>query len=93
MKNITFNWDPAKARSNLKKHNVSFEEAKSVFLDENAKLIDDLEHSIDEERFILLGLSYAFKLVLVCHCYRSQGNLIQIISARKASKTEATYYL
>jgi len=71
---------------------VSFEEAKSVFLDERAKLIDDPDHSDDEERFVLLGLSRTLRLLVVCHCYRSEGNIIRIISARKASSHEAKSY-
>jgi len=71
---------------------VSFEEAKSVFLDERAKLIDDPDHSDDEERFVLLGLSRTLRLLVVCHCYRSEGNIIRIISARKASSHETKSY-
>ncbi|OIP16226.1 MAG: hypothetical protein AUK51_11130 [Comamonadaceae bacterium CG2_30_59_20] len=71
---------------------MSFEEAKSVFLDERAKLIDDPDHSDDEERFVLLGLSRTLRLLVVCHCYRSEGNIIRIISARKASSHEAKSY-
>ena len=71
---------------------MSFEEAKSVFLDERAKLIDDPDHSDDEERFVLLGLSRTLRLLVVCHCYRSEGNIIRIISARKASSHKAKSY-
>ncbi|PIY29587.1 MAG: hypothetical protein CO105_07260 [Comamonadaceae bacterium CG_4_9_14_3_um_filter_60_33] len=71
---------------------MSFEEAKSVFLDERAKLIDDPDHSDDEERFVLLGLSRTLRLLVVCHCYRSEGNIIRIISARKASSHETKSY-
>jgi uncharacterized DUF497 family protein len=71
---------------------VSFEEAKSVFVDERAKLIDDPDHSDDEDRFVLLGLSGALRLLLVCHCYRCDGNVISIISARKASARESKSY-
>ena len=77
---------------NATKHGVSFDEAKSVFVDENAKLIDDPDHSEDEDRFVLLGLSYALRLLLVCHCYRDEGNVIRIISARKASAKESKSY-
>lgn len=66
---ITFEWDPRKAAANLRKHGVSFEEAKSVFFDERARLIDDPNHSDEEERVVLLGLSYALRLLVVCHCY------------------------
>ena len=70
----------------------SIEEAKTVFFDERAKLIDDPDHSEDEERFVLLGISSALRLLLVCHCYRSKGNVIRIISARKAISRESKSY-
>jgi uncharacterized protein len=73
-------------------HGVSFEEARTVFFDERARLIDDPDHSDDEERFILLGLSSMLRLLLVCHCYRSEGNIIRIISARKATARESKSY-
>ena len=92
MGNLTFEWDERKAAANAKKHGVSFEEAKSVFVDERAKLIDDPDHSDDEDRFVLLGLSGALRLLLVCHCYRADGNVIRIISARKASAKESKSY-
>ena len=87
-----FEWDERKAAANAKKHGVSFEEARSVFVDERAKLIDDPDHSGDEDRFVLLGLSGALRLLLVCHCYRVDGNVIRIISARKASARESRSY-
>lgn len=71
---------------------MSFDEAKSVFVDERAKLIDDPDHSEDEGRFVLLGLSSALRLLLVCHCYRSESNVIRIISARKATAKETESY-
>lgn len=89
---IRFEWDPKKAASNEKKHGVSFEEARTVFFDENAKLIDDPDHSEDEERFVLLGLSSSLRVILVCHCYRDEGGVIRIISARKASSHESNQY-
>lgn len=92
MGNLTFEWDERKAAANAKKHGVSFEEAKSVFVDERAKLIDDPDHSDDEDCFVLLGLSGALRLLLVCHCYRTDGNVIRIISARKASAKESKSY-
>jgi uncharacterized DUF497 family protein len=92
MSSLTFDWDERKAAANLKKHGVSFEEAKSAFFDERARLIDDPDHSEDEERLILLGLSSALKLLLVCHCYRNEGGVIRIISARKASAMESKFY-
>ena len=92
MNNLSFEWDAHKAAANAKKHGVSFEEAKSVFVDERAKLINDPDHSDDEDRFVLLGLSGALRLLLVCHCYRGDGNVIRIISARKASAKESKSY-
>ena len=92
MSNIQFEWDARKASANVKKHSISFDEARTVFFDENAKLIDDPDHSLDEDRFVLLGLSSTLKIVLVCHCYREQGNVIRIISARKATSYESKQY-
>ena len=92
MSALTFEWDKRKAAANLKKHGVSFEEAKSVFYDERAKLIDDPDHSEDEDRMVLLGLSYALRLLVVCHCYRGEGGVIRIISARKATSKESKSY-
>ena len=92
MSDLTFRWDPKKETQNQEKHGVSFEEAKSVFYDESAKLIHDPDHSDDEDRFILLGFSSALRLLVVCHCYRENESTIRIISARKASKSEAKNY-
>jgi uncharacterized DUF497 family protein len=92
MSTIEFEWDAKKASANFKKHGVSFEEARTVFLDEQAKLIDDPDHSSDEDRFVLLGISGLLRILLVCHCYRQQGQTIRIISARKASPGEARQY-
>jgi uncharacterized protein len=92
MSTLRFDWDERKAAANAKKHGVSFEEAKSVFLDERAKLIDDPDHSEDEERFVLLGISSTLRLLVVCHCYRDAGNVIRIISARKANASESKFY-
>jgi len=92
MNNIKFEWDEKKAASNLKKHAVSFEEAQSVFDDDLARLIPDPDHSDEEERFILLGLSYSLKVLVVVHCYQDKDNIIRLISARKASKPEAKLY-
>jgi uncharacterized DUF497 family protein len=90
---LHFQWDDAKATANFKKHGVSFEEAKSAFYDERAKLINDPDHSAKEDRFILLGLSTALRLLVVCHCYRGEGGLIRLISARKATAQERKFYL
>jgi uncharacterized DUF497 family protein len=92
MSTLRFDWDERKAAANAKKHGVSFEEAKSVFLDERAKLINDPDHSGDEERFVLLGISSTLRLLVVCHCYRDAGNVIRIISARKANASESKFY-
>ena len=92
MSDVTFTWDRAKNTSNKRKHGVSFEEAQTVFLDENAQLIDDPDHSIDEDRFILLGLSTSLRMLVVCHCYRENDQLIRIISARRATPGEARDY-
>ncbi|MDO8789638.1 MAG: BrnT family toxin [Sulfuritalea sp.] len=89
---IKFDWDSAKATANLKKHGVSFEEAQSVFYDEFAVQFFDGEHSTSEEHFLLLGMSTGESLLLVCHCEREAGDIIRIISARKATKTESTFY-
>ena len=90
---INFEWDAAKAASNKKKHGISFEEAKSVFYDEFAIQFYDPENSqLEEDRFLMLGLSSAARLLLVCHCEKSSGNTIRIISARKATKTERKFY-
>ena len=92
MSTLRFEWDERKALANERKHGVSFEEARSAFFDERARLIDDPEHSEDEERFILMGLSSSLRLLLVCHCYRSKANVIRIISARKATARESKSY-
>jgi uncharacterized protein len=92
MSDLRFEWDSGKASANSRKHGVSFEEAKSVFADERAKLIDDPDHSEDEDRFILLGLSSSLRVLIVCHCCREEGNVIRIISARKATVNEAKSY-
>jgi uncharacterized DUF497 family protein len=90
---IRFEWDPVKNAANLRQHKVSFDEASTVFLDENALLIDDPGHSLIEDRFILLGLSSSLRVLLVCHCYRAEGGIIRIISARKADPQERQDYL
>ena len=89
---MQFDWDEKKNQINIKKHGISFSEASSVFLDENAILFDDPEHSENEERFLLIGISERNNLCLVCHCYREADTIIRIISARKATRTETMYY-
>ena len=92
MARVAFTWDPAKARTNLRKHGVSFEEAESVFYDDRAQLVDDPDHTESEERLILLGLSYALRMLVVVHAYRETDALIRIVSARKATPQERTAY-
>ncbi len=92
MSNIRFDWDENKNVSNKKKHKVSFEEAKSVFYDEHARLIADPGHSQAEDRFILLGMSYKLRVLVVVHTYRESDETIRIISARKATKKETKLY-
>lgn len=90
---IKFSWDPAKARSNLKKHGVSFEEAQSVFYDEFAIQFYNEESSSEEDRFLLLGLSNESRILVVVHCERgAHGEELRIISARKAANSEKKYY-
>jgi len=86
MNRLEFSWGPEKAKSNQKKHGVSFDEAKTVFYDENARLINDPDHSEYEHRFVLLGLSLKPRLLTVCHCYKFADSAIRIISARKANQ-------
>ena len=89
---IAFEWEPAKAAANVKKHQVSFEEARSVFFDEFATQFFDEVHSLNEERFLILGMSSGNKLLIVCHCERENGEIIRIISARRATKRESAFY-
>ena len=92
MHGISFEWDKKKDSANRKKHGVSFDEATTVFVDEKALQIEDPEHSEEEERFILLGLSSRLRILLICHCYRQSDRIIRIISARKASQSEQQQY-
>ncbi len=89
---MRFEWDPVKAATNAKKHKVTFEVAKTVFYDDFAVQFFDEEHSTAEDRFLLLGMSSDARLLLVCHCEREDGDVIRIISARKATEKEAQYY-
>lgn len=89
---IKFEWNSAKAASNKKKHDVSFEEAQSVFYDEHAIQFYDPEHSKSEDRFILLGTSFKLNTLVVCHCFRREETIVRIISARKADKEEERDY-
>ena len=85
-------WDEDKNRENIKKHKVSFDEAQTVFYDPNGKLIADPDHSDKEDSFIILGLSKRLHLLVVCHCYRENDEIVRIISARKATKKENKFY-
>ena len=92
MSNLRFDWDQRKNLSNQAKHGVSFEEARTAFYDEYARVLADPDHSEEEDRFILLGLSIALRLLIVCHCYRESDEVIRIISARKATRREQNEY-
>ena len=92
MKPLRFNWNPQKAKSNVRKHGITFEEAKGVFYDDKAIEFYDDDHSDWEDRFLLLGVSSKSRLLLICHCYRENNAIIRIISARKATQTEAEQY-
>lgn len=89
---LSFDWEEAKDHSNQRKHGVSFEEAQTVFSDDNALFMGDPDHSESEDRFLLLGLSSLLRTLVVCHCYREQEGCIRIISARKANKEERAMY-
>ena len=89
---MRFIWDQNKNLANIKKHKISFEEAETVFFDDNARLIPDPEHSLSEERFIILGFTNKLRLLVVVHTYKEDDDVIRIISARKATKTETKYY-
>lgn len=89
---MRFEWDTVKAAANAKKHKVTFEAAKTVFYDDFAVQFFDEEHSVDEDRFLLLGMTSDARLLLVCHCERGDGDVIRIISARKATESEAQHY-
>lgn len=92
MADLRFEWDPQKAAANLRKHGVAFKEAASVFADERALVIADPDHSESEDRFILLGVSGALRLLVVVHCYWEDADRIRLISARKATRAEQRQY-
>jgi uncharacterized DUF497 family protein len=89
---LRFEWDPRKNAENRRKHGVAFEEAETVFVDDHALLIDDPDHSNTEDRFVLLGLSVRFRVLLVVHSYQDEDAVIRIISARRATKQERAKY-
>ena len=88
-----FAWDENKNQVNKRKHGIDFNEAITVFFDEQAIMFDDPEHSEEEDRFLLLGISYDTNVLIVCHCYREADSVIRIISARKATRKEKSYYV
>ena len=92
MSGLRFEWDPRKSTANARKHGVGFEEARTAFFDERARLIEDPDHSDDEDRFILLGLSSRLRVLVVCHGFRESELVIRIISARKADRSESRAY-
>lgn len=92
MERLRFAWDPAKSRSNERKHGVSFEEAQTAFHDDGAMIYFDPDHSGEEDRFLLLGMSARERVLVVCHCYRESDTLVRIISARRADKGEREAY-
>ena len=92
MNNIEFDWDESKASFNRKKHGISFEEAVTIFYDDDALEFHDPDHSENEDRFIMVGLSFKVRILVVCHCVRESGSVIRIVSARKATKKEAKIY-
>ena len=92
MDDFRFEWAAAKAKQNLRKHGVTFEEAQTAFADENAILLPDPDHSVGEERFYLLGLSARLRVMVVIHCYRVNDAVIRLISARNATPSERVQY-
>jgi len=92
MSELRFEWDGRKETANVRKHGVSFEEARTVFLDENAIQFFDPDHSENEDRFILLGLSFKSRTLVVCHCFRASETVVRLVSARKADQDEEREY-
>jgi hypothetical protein len=92
MKKLVFEWNKRKENANIKKHGISFDEARTTFYDENAVQFFDPGHSDEEDRFILVGVSHRLNTLVVCHCFREDEITVRIISARKADKDEANFY-
>ncbi|MEC4890255.1 MAG: BrnT family toxin [Nitrospira sp.] len=92
MKALRFEWDAAKEKANLKKHGITFDEARTAFCDERAVQFFDPDHSDEEDRFILLGMSFKLRVLVVCHCYRESDTVVRLFSARKADKDEEREY-
>jgi hypothetical protein len=93
MYEISYTWDESKNKSNQRKHGITFEEAKLVFSDKHGLVIHDLDHSDEEDRFVILGLSEQNRLLVVVHSYLEDNHLIRIISSRKATKHEWNDYV
>lgn len=89
---MQFEWDEAKNQTNIRKHGISFDEAKTAFYDESARIIHDPDHSDREDRYIMLGMSYKLQILVVVHAYRQSDEVIRLISARKASRNEVIQY-
>ena len=92
MDEIRFEWNAQKNKANARKHGICFEEAQTAFYDEQAVTFFDPDHSGDEDRFILLGISFKLRVLVVCHCFRESETIVRIISARKADKDEEHDY-
>lgn len=92
MSGLIFTWDERKAEANFRKHRVRFEEARTAFQDENALLFSDPDHSEDEDRFLILGISFSLRVLVVCRCYRESESVVRLISARKADRDEQKRY-
>ncbi len=92
MNELRFEWDRQKEKANVKKHSISFDEARTVFYDENAMHYFDPDHSENEDRFILLGISFKLRILVVCHCFRESETIVRIISARRADNDEENEY-
>jgi uncharacterized DUF497 family protein len=92
MDELSFRWDPKKEKLNIKKHGVSFNEASTAFYDEQAIQFFDPDHSEEEDRFILMGVSFKLRVLVVCHCYRESEEIVRLISARKANTNEEQEY-
>ena len=92
MAELRFDWDPKKNRQNQRDHKVSFEEAKTAFADAQGLLLADPDHSEEEDQFLLLDLSARLRLLVVCHTYREEDEIIRLISARTADRSERRQY-
>jgi len=92
MADLRIAWGPRKAASNKAKHGIAFDEAATAFADEYGRVMPDPDHSEEEDRFVLLGMSWSLRILIVCHCHREASDVIRIISARKATKSERAQY-